>query len=173
MIYHGKDLGDLYLISNTGEIKGIKINKIRKKNINKQGYYFVGISLGSRSEKRLIKIHRAVAETFIHNNDKSLIVNHIDGNKLNNHVDNLEWCTHKENTKHAIDTGLYRSNKKIVCLNTSQIFNSITDASKWCGYSISNISDYCVNEKRKYAGRHPETNEPLQWKAYDSSDISS
>ena len=31
MIYHGKDLGDFYLVSNTGEIKGVKTGKIRKK----------------------------------------------------------------------------------------------------------------------------------------------
>ena len=34
MIYHGKDLGDFYLVSNTGEVKGVKTGKIRKKNKN-------------------------------------------------------------------------------------------------------------------------------------------
>ena len=67
MVYHGKDLGDYYLVSNTGEIKGVKTGKIRKKNVNHEGYYFVGISLGSRKNQPCVKIHRAVAETFLEN----------------------------------------------------------------------------------------------------------
>ena len=94
MIYHGKDLGDFYLVSNTGEIKGVKTGKIRKKNINHEGYYFVVISLGSRENKPLIKIHRAVAETFIGNPNDLPVINHKDGNKLNNNVENLEFCTY-------------------------------------------------------------------------------
>lgn len=45
MIYHGSDLGDFYLVSDTGEIRGVKSGIIRKKNINHEGYYFVGVSL--------------------------------------------------------------------------------------------------------------------------------
>ena len=33
-------------------------------------------------------------------------VNYKDGNKLNNNLENLEWVSHKENTLHAINTGL-------------------------------------------------------------------
>ena len=106
MIYHGEDLGDYYLVSNTGEIKGVKTGKIRKKNVNHQGYYFVGISLGSCKKFMCIKNHRAVAETFIPKIDGKEIINHRDGNKLNNLTENLEWVTYRENNIHALKTGL-------------------------------------------------------------------
>lgn len=172
MIYHGKDLGDYYLVSNTGEIKGIKTGKIRKKNINHEGYYFVNISLGSRKNKPTIKIHRAVAETFISNINNYPVINHKDGNKLNNNINNLEWCTCQENTIHALEIGLFnndKNKKKIICLNNLMVFDMIKDAVLWCGCSRTTITDYLGSRKdiRNSAGKHPETGEPLQWMYYE------
>lgn len=131
LIYHGKDLGDYYLVSNTGEIKGVKTGKIRKKNINHKGYYFVCVSLGSRDIKPCIKIHRAVAETFLCNLNNYPIINHKDGNKLNNNINNLEFCTYQYNTQHAIENNLMNYNppkRKIIRLIDMLEFNSITEA---------------------------------------------
>lgn len=131
MIYHGKDLGNYYLVSNTGEIKGVKTGKIRKKNINHEGYYFVCVSLGSREDKPCIKIHRAVAETFLINENNYPIINHKDGNKLNNSVNNLEFCTHQQNVQHAVENNLINYNplkKKIMRLDDGSKFKSVTEA---------------------------------------------
>jgi hypothetical protein len=64
------------------------------------------VSLGSRCDKRVFRIHRAVAETFIPYEEGKHHINHKDGNKLNNNAYNLEWVTPQENTRHAYDTGL-------------------------------------------------------------------
>ena len=133
LIYQGNDYGDYYLVSNTGEIKGVKSGKIRSKNVNKKGYCFVSGSLGSRSSKITFKVHKAVAETFIPLVDGKNLVNHKDGNKLNNHVDNLEWCTNQENIIHAIKNNLktYDFRKKAVRnVTTGKIYKSITEAAK-------------------------------------------
>lgn len=54
--------------------------------------------------------------------------------------------------------------KKVQCIETNQIFNSLSDAAKWCGLKgPSNISVY-LRGKSKSAGRHPITNEKLHWK---------
>lgn len=95
MIYQGKDLGDYYLVSNIGRIKNAKNGKIRKLVLNTQGYYSFNGTFGSRENKKTIKVHKAVAETFISNTEKKPIINHIDGNRLNNDSENLEWCTYQ------------------------------------------------------------------------------
>ena len=62
--------------------------------------------MGSRKNKKIFRVHKAVAETFIPNPNKKVTVNHIDGNKQNNVINNLEWATYSENTQHATRMGL-------------------------------------------------------------------
>lgn len=101
--------GDTYErieVSNTGLLRNAKNKHIYKITINQRGYAQVCISLGSRKNKKVFRVHRAVAETFIQNPENKREINHIDGNKQNNLVENLEWSTHSENIQHAFDTGL-------------------------------------------------------------------
>ena len=57
-------------------------------------------------KRLIIYLHRAIAMLFVANPDNKPHVNHKDGDKQNNYPANLEWCTHKENMRHAFQTGL-------------------------------------------------------------------
>ena len=165
LIYKDIDLTDRYEISNNGQLKSIKNNKILKMHINKQGYYEICISLGKRGKNKCIKPHIATAFMFIDGYKPGLIVNHKDGNKLNNNYTNLEWTTNKYNIQHAVKSGLIHYNKPIVCEQTGCVFNSIKEACEWCGLNTNggSIWEYFHNPQRKTAGKHPVTNERLTW----------
>lgn len=94
---------DDYEITKEGEV----INKTNghklKPQPNGKGYLRVSIS------KKLMFIHRLVAEKYIPNPNNLPQVNHKDGNKLNNNVDNLEWVTNQENRTHAVQNNLHLS----------------------------------------------------------------
>jgi len=58
-----------------------------------------------------------------------------------------------------------KGGKKVRCLNTGEIFETMMDAARWCGLTnSSSIGQVCnKTEKRKTAGKHPETQEKLKW----------
>ena len=60
--------------------------------------------------------------------------------------------------RNGIDTS---SKRKVICLNNSKVFNSVQEASTWCGLkSRSNITLVCKG-LRNYAGKI--NGEPLKW----------
>lgn len=56
-----------------------------------------------------------------------------------------------------------RYKKKVLCITTNKIFNSINEAADFANISPSGISK-CLKGIQKTAGKHPITKEKLQWK---------
>lgn len=112
----------LYQISNTGKVKSlprelwngsgyfIKPEAVLKPNPQVSGY--LNVHLYKDKVRKPFAIHRLVAKHFIGLPEDKKEVNHIDGDKTNNNVDNLEWLSGKENMRHAIENGLWKSMKK-------------------------------------------------------------
>ena len=93
-------------------------------------------------------VHRLVAYAFIPNPHNYLQVNHKDGDKSNNMKDNLEWCDQSYNMHHAYDNKLYKGkigapSKKVMCVETQQIYQSLIEASQSMKISKSHISRSC------------------------------
>lgn len=109
-----------YTINNEGVVVNTQTGRVLKTDLNSSGYKRV--TLWSKEQKRVrFLVHRLVASHFTPNPENQPFVNHIDGNKLNNHHTNLEWCSCKDNTLHAFNTGLRKDTKKYVDLKTAQI----------------------------------------------------
>jgi hypothetical protein len=98
---------EYFMVSTLGRVFSKRTNKVLKQNLRKDRRVTVATRIGGRSGKvKCFKIHRLVAEAFIPNPDTKSTVNHKDGDPSNNCVSNLEWMTHSENVRHAVDTGL-------------------------------------------------------------------
>ena len=130
----------MFEISSYGKLRRIPTGNILKNHISKKGYCVICVSLGSRNNKILIKMHRAVAENFIPNPENKSEVNHKDGNKQNNFVNNLEWVTNGENIKHAYDNnliikkfGLNNNNSKLNNNDIDYIRNNYKPYDKYFG----------------------------------------
>lgn len=108
----------LYQVSNLGRVKSLT-HYITKENCKPRevkgkiltpffdrpkGY--LSVSLSKNNKIKLQRIHRLVAQAFIPNPDNLIQINHKDGNKTNNNVENLEWCSCKDNIRHAWENKL-------------------------------------------------------------------
>lgn len=145
----------LYKISNLGNIKSYKTNrlegKLLKPSFDKKGYLV--INLFKNDHCKNCKIHRLVAIAFIGMSDKKCVC-HIDNRKTNNNVTNLLWGTDLENNKQARQDGLFKNEVKVMSLdkNGNKIkYISQCEAQRITKVSQQNISK-CINGLRKTAG---------------------
>ena len=178
----------LYQVSNLGRVKSLprlmwngkgyymSKEKILSLKPSKKGY--VKIALWKNREKEYFLVHRLVAEAFIPNPNNLPEVNHIIDDfehRSDNRVENLEWCTRDYNinygnrNKRASKTmkGKYLANensqaRKVRCVTTGEIFNTITEAKRKYNSAGYHIPECCRGE-RKSAGKHPITGEKLVW----------
>lgn len=130
-----------YFVSDNGLVKGRRGNLLRLPK-NKKGYYQFAMPIKELGKTISILVHRLVAEYFVYG-DRSLQVNHIDGNKLNNHYTNLEYLSCKENIAHAIRTGLRTAS--INLKSKSMFSNNHVRIIKECferGFGNQDISKY-------------------------------
>ena len=127
---------DNYFISNHGNIKNSKTNKIMKQKTAKNGYKRIGLS--KNGNVKYFLIHRLVSIAFLENPDEKPKVDHIDENKTNNNVKNLRWSTPKENKYNQGKNKNNKSGYKGVCfdkqLNKYKAYININDKSKHLGY---------------------------------------
>ena len=115
LIYNGIEYSN-FEIDEYGNIKNLKTNHIYKFSTDKSGYLRVCIPMGKRGKVKIIRVHKAVAETYIPNPYGLPSVHHKDENKMNPHVSNLQWVNHKQNTnyhwrKESEKTEMYNNRK--------------------------------------------------------------
>lgn len=145
----------LYQVSNLGNVRSLNYKHTNKIKLltpeNNRGY------LRYQLKGKHYSAHKLVAMTFIPNPNNLTQINHIDGNKHNNKVENLEWCTPKENTIHALQSGLVDMHKIIMkdkkTKEIIRVFNNILELKEEIKLKrYEHIYDCCRNERKSAYG---------------------
>ena len=103
-----KDYEGLYEVSNLGRVRRMNYTNqygtfdkiVILKSWTHNGYQYVQLS--KYNKKKIFRIHRLVAETFIPNPNNLSEIDHINTIKTDNRVENLRWVTHKENMNNEL-----------------------------------------------------------------------
>jgi hypothetical protein len=142
-----------YQVSNLGRVK--RIYKTRDCRILVPWLTYNGylqISLGTKMRD---SVHRLVANAFCETKPGCTQVNHINGIKTDNRAENLEWVTQSKNCKHSFyDLGnKARNNKPVECIETGEVFVSISEAARQKHVNSGVLSSCCNGtHKCKTAG---------------------
>ena len=63
-----------------------------------------------------------------------------------------------------------KMSKKVICLETLQIFDNATKAGEWCGVVRTSIKNH-LRGGTKSSGKHPITKKPLHWMYLDEYEM--
>ena len=94
-MYNGEPFND-FKINEDGEFVRLSTGTCFYGYVH-NGYIVATLHLGGKNNFKSIRVHRAIAETFLDKPAGSKVVHHKDGNKQNNDLNNLEWlssCKH-------------------------------------------------------------------------------
>lgn len=153
-----------YQVSNLGNVKNIKTNKILKP-FSPVGEY-LKVSLSKNGKAKQFFIHRLVATAFIPNPNNLPEVNHIkEFEKTNNKVENLEWCDHSYNQNYGTrNKRVSEKMSRIKCKKVDQYdlegnyiktWNSIKEAEKEVGSThISQCTKGRFKQTKGYVWRY-------------------
>ena len=137
-----------YIVYSDGRVWSNKTNKFLQPHQNNCGYYYYSLRIDGKQKIRLA--HRLVAVSFIPNPNNLPEVNHKDENKANNDCSNLEWCSSEYNTNYGTRTR--RTCKKVLCIETQTVYNSVNEATKAVGLGSPSCISECCTGKRNIAG---------------------
>ena len=149
LIYNGEE-HPAYGINSKGEVLSRRTGRLKKPTKNARGYWVCNLY-----HSKGIRIHKALAETWLPNPENLSDVNHIDGDTGHLELSNLEWLTHSENVRRAYADGyaVYKTGPEHHCSKLTEddiafikanyrykdpVYNSISLARKY-GVSSSTI----------------------------------
>lgn len=132
--------------SYTRKMKG----KVIKPSILNSGYAVVWIRVNGKT--KAVTVHRLVAKAFL--GESFLDVNHKDGNRLNNRIENLEYMTRSKNIEHSYRQLGHKSvqRKRVVCVETGEVFDSIKKASEAKGINRVSIGHVLAGRTKTAGG---------------------
>ena len=167
-----------YQVSSMGRVKSIK-RKVKKWNgyrtlserilkPRKNRYGYLQLSLYKENKKKTMLVHRLVADAFLTNPLNLPQINHKNEIKEDNRVTNLEFCDASYNNNFGsrneragksiskAKKGIFNTkhSKAVICIETGEIYPSLSEVHRQLGFSTAHICDCCNGKRNISCGYH-------------------
>lgn len=157
--FYNGEIFDNYEVSNLGNVRSLNYNKTGQIKILKQiesgnGYLYVDLCKDKKVKQ--CRIHILVANAFIPNDNPTIKteIHHINHNKHDNRVENLMWIDRKTHNldEEVMEQRKQTKHKKVRCIETNTVYDSILQASEETGIHKGNIVQVCKGKRKSCGG---------------------
>lgn len=148
-----------YAVSTNGDIMNLKRQKRLSHRVDKKGFH--SVVLRDNGKPKCFLIGRLVLGQFKGEQPQKIQVKYLDGDRSNNKLENLEWIPRKENSNYDAGRELLdaANRRKVKCLDTGVVYDSIRQAHKETGICLTSLSS-AARGVYKHAGGY-------EWKYLD------
>lgn len=141
----------LYEISNKGRVKSLPRNTLPREmfpKLHKGHGGYVTVVLFKDGHHVRHSVHVLVMESFANyynpSKNREIQIDHLNGVRDDNRLENLEIVTASENVKRTFIRGRKAPYmRKVICLDTNDIFESVTEAAESVGVTRTSILAVC------------------------------
>lgn len=123
-LYSLENISDCYSVTDDGQIVNTTTGKVKSQSTLKNGYRCVSLNEKVTNRQVKVTVHKIIALAFIRNEPYE-VINHINGCKTDNRKENLEFCTYRDNSRHAWKTGLIVRKERLF---TVRFVNGLTSS---------------------------------------------
>ena len=162
--FNGEKLSDEHIKNISKALKGVKKSEEHKRKIS-EARIKKGVAKGSNNPRFGKPVSEETRERIRQANIGQIPVNK--GIKTPQEIINK-----RRNARTYATGSSHKGAKKVVCLNTLEIFSTLKEASEFANTSTPNLIRSCKSSQA-YAGKHPVTNEKLKWKYYENYELES
>ena len=142
-----------YATSKCGKIINIDLKNIILGNLDHSGYLHCSVRAKNTKVRKTVQVHRFVYECYHGIIPDSLVIDHINDERIDNRLCNLQLLTTKENCIKAGKNRITRSPpREVVAINLTtgdrHYFSSMSCAGKELGFVPKLIQEICENRRR-------------------------
>jgi hypothetical protein len=138
-----------YGVSNYGEVKNLRFDRLLRPRVNSYGYLRVALRQDGRTYEKLV--HQLVAQVFISGWHQGVIVKHNDEDHSNNEVTNLRLVG-------GIRLGHFKDHpnlspiRHLRIIETGQVFRSVSNAARYLECDRSTIYKVLRGDRETHLG---------------------
>lgn len=142
-----------YFVSDKGRVLSIRQGgKLRFLHTYKNRYGYLTVHCRKDGRNHTAFVHALVLTAFVGACPDGFQCDHANTVRVDNRLENLRWVTPRENARNPLTLARHQENGRrrgrlVVCAETGETFDSVSDAARNKGVALSSVYGICTGRK--------------------------